>query len=174
MSEQKAFPNLRPTLAETEPQTLSDVYNRAFAIARGFPAERHAAALEAMAQRSSASTLTFRAFSETSLSRALRWHSGGLEEWAISEWTNALAGEAGETCNAAKKLRRIECGMRQHGGDSGAPADLDEARRKIAKELGDTVAYADLTAQRIGWRLEDCVRLAFNQVSEREGFPERI
>jgi hypothetical protein len=100
--------------------------------------------------------------------------NGGLEEWNEAEWTNALAGEAGEACNAAKKLRRIVCGIRQRGGDSGVPANLEEARRKMAKELGDAQAYLSLAAQRIGWTTEQCARLAFNQISEREGFPERI
>lgn len=40
--------------------------------------------------------------------------------------------------------------------------------------IGDTVVYLDLLAQRLGLRLEDCVRDTFNRISEREGFPERI
>jgi len=133
--------------------------------------ERHNAGLEAVAE----AQLTFAKFSSINHQRALRWHTdGGLLQWNIAEWTNAAAGEMGEACNAAKKLRRIECGMQQSGGDSGVPTDLVEARRKIAQELGDTATYLDLCATRVGWSLEDCLRLAFNSVSEREGFPERV
>jgi len=40
--------------------------------------------------------------------RAARWHKGGIESWSITDWSNAMAGEMGEACNAVKKLRRIE------------------------------------------------------------------
>lgn len=106
--------------------------------------------------------------------RALRWHPRGLEEWNLAEWSNAMAGEAGEACNATKKLRRLECGMQQAAGDTPAPRTIAEARERIAKEVGDTVIYADLLARQAGFTLEECVRRAFNQVSEREGFPERL
>lgn len=118
--------------------------------------------------------LMFEDLASINLPRAKRWHKGGIEEWNIAEWTNAMAGEAGEACNAAKKMRRIECAMQQADGDSPAPKTLEEAKLKILKEIGDTVIYADLVCQRIGMRMEDAVRLAFNQVSEREGFPERL
>lgn len=121
--------------------------------------------------------MTFKTLHDINGSRAERWHkpeNGGIREWNIAEWTNAMAGEAGEACNAAKKMRRIECGMQQHGGDSGVPADHAEAKRKVLKEVGDTVIYGDLVCQRVGGTLEDAVRMAFNQVSEREGFPERL
>lgn len=118
--------------------------------------------------------LTFARLHAVSYARALRWHPNGLEEWNIAEWTNAMAGEAGEACNAAKKLRRIECKMQQADGDSVAPKTLDEARRKVGKEVGDTVIYGDLVARQAGMTLEECVVLAFNSISEREGFPERL
>lgn len=132
----------------------------------------HAAWQAASAQRD----LTFQQLHEVNVSRALRWHTSpeGIREWNIAEWTNAMAGEAGEACNAAKKLRRIECKMQQHGGDSGVPADAIEGARKVLKEVGDTVIYAGLVCARVGGTLEQAVRMAFNEVSEREGFPERL
>jgi NTP pyrophosphatase (non-canonical NTP hydrolase) len=118
--------------------------------------------------------MTFAQLERVNLRRAMRWHKGGLAEWNIAEWTNAMAGEAGEACNASKKLRRIECSMQQADGDSPAPKTIKEAEDKILKEIGDTVIYADLVCQRIGRSMADAVRMAFNQVSEREGFPERL
>lgn len=44
----------------------------------------------------------------------------------------------------------------------------------VATEIGDTVVYLDLLAQRLGLSLEKCIRDTFNRVSEREGFPERL
>jgi NTP pyrophosphatase (non-canonical NTP hydrolase) len=114
--------------------------------------------------------LSFSELAKINLQRALRWHSSGLEEWNEAEWSNAMAGEAGEACNATKKLRRILCGMRQANG----PADLYDARKNVLKEVGDTVIYACLLCQRVGGSMEEAVRYAFNQVSEREGFPERL
>lgn len=121
-----------------------------------------------------ATQLTFEALRAINIVRAMRWHPGGIEEWNIAEWTNAMAGESGEACNAAKKMRRIECKMQQAGGDKPAPKTIEEAKRAILKEVGDTVIYADLVCQRIGMRMEDAVVLAFNQVSVRESFPERL
>ena len=48
---------------------------------------------------------------QLNVSRAQRWHPGGLAEWSALEWAGAMAGEAGEACNAAKKLKRIETGV---------------------------------------------------------------
>lgn len=146
--------------------------------------------------------LTFAAFSTASRARADRWHKNGIEEWSESEWTNAMGGEAGETAaalvralsmefstaitaltmlghagesmNAGKKLLRLMKGNQQKDGDSSVPKNIQEARAKVAKEIGDTVSYCDLVCYRIGWTLEDALRYAFNAVSEREGFPERI
>lgn len=146
--------------------------------------------------------LTFSHFSRMSLQRCARWHAGGIAEWSESEWSNAMGGEAGEAAlamvsllskqlhtamtaltmlgnagesmNTAKKLLRLMKGNQQHDGDSAVPKSIEEARRKVAKEIGDTVSYCDLVCARVGWTLEDALRLAFNGVSEREGFPERL
>jgi NTP pyrophosphatase (non-canonical NTP hydrolase) len=126
------------------------------------------------AKREGRVPLTFDLLRTTSVPRAQRWHHGDLGNWNVAEWSNAMAGEAGEACNATKKLRRIEERMQQGDGDSAAPKTLEEARAKVAKEIGDTIIYADLVCERVGWTTEDAVRLAFNQISEREGFPERL
>lgn len=118
--------------------------------------------------------LTFVALAATNRQRAERWHKGPLSTWSVTDWSNATAGEMGEICNAVKKLRRIECDMQQHAGDSAAPADREQAVKKIGKEIGDTLTYLDLLAQSLGLSLEDCVRETFNAISEREGFPEKL
>lgn len=114
--------------------------------------------------------MNMKLISQINLSRALIWHKGGLEEWSAADWSNAMAGEAGEVCNAVKKLRRIECGINQKAG----PHTREEAIAEIAKEIGDTYLYLDLLAQRLGIDFSRAIVDTFNRVSEREGFPQRM
>lgn len=108
--------------------------------------------------------------SAINLSRALRWHKGGLEEWSISDWACAMAGEAGEACNAVKKLNRIDKDVQQAAG----PQTREAALAAIEQEIGDTFLYLDLLAQRCGLDIATAIAKTFNRVSVREGFPERI
>lgn len=113
------------------------------------------------------SDLTFGAFSVASASRRNRWHTPDTIPWTGADWSNAMCGEAGEAANVVKKLRRHETGM---------PDVLTEheLRQKLADELGDVIAYAELVAQHYGLDLGECVARKFNKISRREGFPERL
>lgn len=116
--------------------------------------------------------LTFKEFRNTNLLRVKRWHkifTGPGADWTGSDWSNAACGEMGEAANVVKKLRRLETDIKHTAGDT-----RDELRIKLEKEIGDTVVYLDLLASYYDLTLEDCVRHAFNQISEREGFPERL
>lgn len=104
------------------------------------------------------------------LSRSGRWHPGGLEEWSVSDWACAMAGEAGEVCNAVKKYNRLLTGAMSTTG----PQTLEQAVADIAKEIGDTLAYLDLLAARLGIDTARAFAETFNRISVREGFPERI
>ncbi len=116
--------------------------------------------------------LTFEAVSQVNLERAREWHKGGLEEWSVSDWGVAMAGEAGEVCDAIKKLRRIECAL--ESGNAKQPKTREQAVAAIAQEIGDTFIYLDLLAQRLGLNIEDCISDTFNRISEREGFSYRL
>ncbi len=114
--------------------------------------------------------LTFHGVSSTNRTRCERWHPGFPKDgWTGADWSNAMAGEAGETCNKVKKLRRIEFGITQASGDTREQLLVD-----LATEIGDTFLYLDLLAQHYGLDLAHCVADTFNRVSKREGFPERI
>lgn len=115
--------------------------------------------------------MDFRAFSTLNLQRARRRHPQGIEEWSVNDWLAAMAGEAGEACNAGKKHRRILSGIQQHGD---VPVSLEEAADRIVEELADVVIYADLVASRLGRDLASAIEEKFNKISAREGFPERI
>lgn len=116
----------------------------------------------------SANGLTFAHLAAVHLTRALRWHGTGLESWSLSDWACAMAGEAGEVCNVVKKMNRARDGIQ------GKKDDPEAFPTALKHEIGDTLLYLDLLAQRAGFSLEECVRDTFNRVSEREGFPERL
>lgn len=115
------------------------------------------------------SGLTFDQLREVSATRRDRWHHPETEPWTGADWSNAMCGEAGEAANVVKKLRRIETGM---------PNERDGSRELLIEllgyELADTIAYAALLAEHYGIDLPDAVAAKFNQISEREGFPERL
>lgn len=115
---------------------------------------------------------TFRALREMNLQRAARWHGSDSIPWTGADWSNAMCGEAGETANAVKKMRRLE--TRVSSQNVAQPAEIATAREMIAKEIGDTLIYLDLLAAHYSIDLGETVCKVFNQVSEREGFPERL
>ena len=100
-----------------------------------------------------------REFQEASRRRNLRFPGTSLD-WTVLEWAGAMCGEAGEAANVAKKIR-----------SNGLSSELHQA---LAKELADTVSYAALLAAKMTIDLEAAVREKFNEVSEREGMPDRI
>lgn len=113
--------------------------------------------------------LTLKRIADTNLDRCLVWHPSGLQEWSSLEWAGAMCGEAGEAANVAKKLKRVDTGLK---GSDRTPRE--ELLAKYKKEIGDVFLYLDLMAQREGLTLEECVVYAFNQTSEKEGFPQRL
>lgn len=86
-----------------------------------------------------------------------------LYHWTPTDWACAFAGEAGEACNAVKKLRRHDDGT----NTAKDPATKKELVTTIAAEIADTIIYADLLAARLGINLSDAIRQKFNVVSER-------
>lgn len=113
-------------------------------------------------------SLTFAKLAEVNITRCRRWHDPN--GWSEQMWGLASAGEMGETCNALKKLWRHDNGIQQNAVE----ADRAKLVQAVATEIGDTVVYLDLLAQRLGVTLEQCVRDTFNRISVREGFPERL
>jgi NTP pyrophosphatase (non-canonical NTP hydrolase) len=114
-------------------------------------------------------SLNFEELRAANASRCERFHPPGSIPWNIAEWNNALCGEAGEAANVAKKIRRQETGAANAGDEP-----LEVLKEKYVKELADTVIYADLCAKAVGADLGEAVRGKFNEVSERQGFPERL
>jgi NTP pyrophosphatase (non-canonical NTP hydrolase) len=74
-----------------------------------------------------------------------------LNDWSLTDWATAVAGETGELCNLIKKIRR---------------GDKIETEA-VADEIADVVIYLDLLAARLGLDLENCVKNKFNKVSDK-------
>jgi NTP pyrophosphatase (non-canonical NTP hydrolase) len=119
-------------------------------------------------------SMSFAGLRAANASRCKRWHKGGLEEWSATDWATAVMGEAGEMCNAIKKLRRIETDALNINEPGRQFTDRKTAVESIAKEMGDTLIYMDLLAQRLGVDLEKSIIEVFNQKSEEYEFPERL
>lgn len=69
----------------------------------------------------------------------------GWRQSSLIYWSNALAGEAGEVCNATKKA----LGGGTKGDDSGP--------ERIRGELVDVITYAILYWERLGGNCDDLV-----------------
>ena len=118
--------------------------------------------------------LTLQQICEQSVSRANRWHGGDMNGWSALEWAGTMAVEAGEACNAAKKLKRLEDGIASINEARRQFADVTEARQAVVKEVADTILYAVLLAARVNIDLENTLIEVFNKKSEEYGFPERL
>jgi NTP pyrophosphatase (non-canonical NTP hydrolase) len=118
--------------------------------------------------------LSFEDFRAINAKRCVRWHKEGIDEWSVSDWAVAMVGEAGEACNAIKKLRRIECDAANINDADRQLSTRAEAIKQIGEEIADTLIYLDILALRLGLNLADEVIAKFNKTSERYGFPERL
>lgn len=111
--------------------------------------------------------LSFQKFAKTVRARADRWFP--IERWSGSDWATALAGETGEVCDVVKKLNRADVGR---PGKNDPPRE--ELMHELGREIADVITYANLLAQRYGVDVAEACVKKFNDVSLREGFPERL
>lgn len=121
---------------------------------------------EAIAIAERPAGLTLDALREVNVTRCGRWHIGGVDDWSPSDWAVAIAGELGEMCSLVKMMNRERDGMT---GNKFRPTIND-----VAKEAADVLIYLDLFCARLGINLGEAARNKFNEVSERNGFPDRL
>jgi NTP pyrophosphatase (non-canonical NTP hydrolase) len=132
---------------------------------------------------------------EANVSRGKRWHPSGLVSWSLSDWFTAMAGEVGELGevmtqagaylmalegftalaaksgtlgNVVKKLNRARDGLK---GNKESELTL---RQQLSSEAADILIYLELFCQVANIDLTEATRDKFNEVSERNGFPERL
>lgn len=116
------------------------------------------------------SSLTFSSFREANTERCEEsFHP--LDDWTPMDWVAATAGEVGELANLIKKIRR-----RVPTNASGCFRDVMSAAEKqaIADEIGDVVAYLDLTAASLGISMEKATIDKFNEVTAKVGSNFRL
>lgn len=123
-------------------------------------------------------TITIKDLQRINVERTNRWHPQGLSEWSELEWAGAMAGEAGEACNIAKKLKRLTGAIRnldKRGLTSPVQNEqADEYRKALAEEVADTIIYGVLLIGRVGHDAEETIRRVFNTKSEEYDLPERL
>jgi NTP pyrophosphatase (non-canonical NTP hydrolase) len=110
--------------------------------------------------------LTFSGLRAGNEARQAHW--GGSDNWTLSDWSNAVAGEVGEACNVVKKIRRVELGTA--GNKKPTEAYYDQ----LETEIGDVLIYLDLLAAKAGLSLDGCARRAFNEKSDELKMPVHI
>lgn len=111
--------------------------------------------------------LSFAELHNANSTRVVRWHEGATP-WTVLEWGGAMAGEAGEACNLAKKIRRLDQGIYTKDFNRGLLLE------KLAEECADTVIYLELLCASQGIDLGAAIRKKFNETSIMFGFPERL
>lgn len=116
-------------------------------------------------------SITFQEFSSTNIARCISpsAFNHAIEDWSLSDWFTAMAGEVGEVGNVIKKLNRYRDGLGHQNKETEA-----ELRAQLADEIGDVLAYLDLLAFAAGFHLEGCGVSKFNAVSERLGCEIRM
>lgn len=116
-----------------------------------------------------ADELTVRRLQAINGLRCRRWHNPDTDAWTGADWSNAMCGEAGETANVVKKLRRHETGTA-----TGIDPPQTKLLEDLSAEIADTILYALLLADHYGVDVATALIFKFNAVSRRQGFPERL
>lgn len=133
---------------------------------------------------SSPRQLSFENFRLANLTRCEIGFGHKLTQWSEAEWTNATSGEVGEFAmallllfakfgqldNLTKKLIRFRDGHEAQNLGKSYETLLGEA----FAEIGDIGCYLDLVCSRLGGRLEDCMRKAFNEKSDELGMRYKV
>src|SRR5216117_1432790 len=101
--------------------------------------------------------LTFQRFKVINESRCRQVFPETVD-WALNDWMTAAAGEIGEACNVAKKIKR---------GDYERSDDPEKGIVDLAAELADAITYIFLIASFTGIDLEAALIDKFNQVSSK-------
>ena len=109
--------------------------------------------------------LTFLDFQRKNEKRCVEGFEHSLKDWSLMEWCAALAGEIGEACNKAKKLKRIDQNIK--GNKAGETKEL--LTREMAKEVCDGIVYGFLTLSAAGYDAEELIREVFNSKSDEIG-----
>lgn len=109
--------------------------------------------------------LNFTEFQNANEERCVKGFNHKLDGWSLLEWSGAMAGEVGEACNKAKKLKRFD-GNLKGNKLSDNQHDLKDA---FAGEIADAIIYGFLCLSSAGYNAEEIIRDIFNRKSEEIG-----
>lgn len=101
---------------------------------------------------------------EANRKREVLWNKGSNEPTPIGFRATEFAGEAGELCNAIKKLLRHEMGM--VGGSSD--------QQNLKEEIGDVLISLERIAEYYDLDLWECTVDKFNKTSDKHGFDTKL
>lgn len=112
-----------------------------------------------------------RELQEKNVARCERDFKHRLLDWSALEWAGAMAGEAGEATNFAKKLTRGDFKLDDPMTRKGV---TQSARLHLADEVADMVIYADLLCTYAGTSLREALVRKFNATSVERGSTIRL
>ncbi len=104
--------------------------------------------------------------------RAKRWHNGDTKQWSLLEWAGAMAGETGEACNIAKKLRRLDFELPNKEAGLNK-TNINELKHKLGTEIADSIIYGLIVLSEIDIDASSIIAEVFDKKSIEYGFPER-
>ena len=108
-----------------------------------------------------------RLFRKSNVARCNHWHApGDINSWSSSDWITAIVGELGEMASLIKMRNRERDGLT---GNKFSPTNA-----QVGKEGADVFTYLDLFLAANGIDLGEWIVSKFNEVSERNGFEERL
>lgn len=109
--------------------------------------------------------LDFTDFQDANEKRCIEGFKHRLEDWSLMEWGAATAGEIGEACNKAKKVKRELQNIK--GNKPGE--NRFNLKDDMAKEIADGIVYSFLWLSAAGYNVEEIVREVFNKKSDEIG-----
>jgi len=114
--------------------------------------------------------MNLRQFQRINRERSNRWMNS--PNTPLMYFSNAMAGETGEVCNAVKKLERVhhalpnkEAGVDKH--------DIPMLEQKVANECADAIIYALIILDQLSFDASAVIADVFDKKSIEYGFPER-
>jgi NTP pyrophosphatase (non-canonical NTP hydrolase) len=114
--------------------------------------------------------LTFLDFQRKNDKRCIEGFKHKHSDWSLLEWCGAIAGEVGEACNKAKKLKRIDQNIKGNKAADNQTALTED----MAKEICDGIIYGFLTISAAGYDVEELIREVFNAKSDEIGSDIKI
>jgi NTP pyrophosphatase (non-canonical NTP hydrolase) len=154
------------TLAEIKDRANPDTSGYCEACAGQLQLYNHLSAAIGEAATRPAIGLTFTELRTANLARSARWHPKGIRSWSASDWLVAVLGELGELASLLKMRNRERDGL---VGNKFSPTG-----QQIADEIADVLVYLDLLAATQEVDLAVAVTTKFNEVSQRNNFPEQL